>query len=363
LEESYLYIKAAVLRKKGGPYEIESVELEGPRDNEVLVRNVAVGICHTDIAIGESRDVATEPVVLGHEGAGVVIEVGKNVKKVRPGDHVILSFQYCGDCQECRSNHPWACQHFFKLNFGFRRLDGSNAFQSSGVYGHFFGQSSFATHSIVTETNITKVSPELNLEILSPLGCGIMTGSGTVMNLLKVPKGASIAVFGTGAVGIAAVMAARIVGAGPIIGVDIHPARLELALELGATQIINSRQEDIASVISSITGSGVDFILETSGNSTIYQIAVEVLNPHGTMANTAGPLVQAKLPGEKKSVRVTMGSSVPQKFIPELISFYQAGNFQINRLEKFYNFSEINQAIADSKSGVTIKPVLRINRE
>ena len=201
--------------------------------------------------------------------------------------------------------------------------------QSSGVYGHFFGQSSFSTHSVVTETNITKVSPELNLEILAPLGCGIMTGSGTVMNLLNVPKGASIAVFGTGAVGMAAVMAARIVGAGPIIGVDIHPARLELALELGATHVINSRQDDVASVISSITGSGVDFILETSGNSTIYQIAVDVLNPRGTMANTAGPLVQDKLPGEKKSVRVTMGSSVPQKFIPKLISFYQAGIFPI----------------------------------
>ena len=321
------------------------------------------GICHTDIAVGESRDVAAEPVVLGHEGAGVVVEVGKNVKSVHPGDHVILSFQYCGDCQECRNGHPWACQHFFQLNFGFSRLDGSNAMQSSGVYGHFFGQSSFSTHSVVTETNITKVSPELNLEILSPLGCGIMTGSGTVMNLLKVPKGASIAVFGTGAVGMAAVMAARIVGAGPIIGVDIHPDRLELALELGATHIINSRQDDVASVISSITGSGVDFILETSGNSTIHQIAIDVLNPRGIIANAAGPLVQDKLPGEKKSVRVTMGSSFPQKFIPELISFYQAGIFPIDRLEKFYDFSEINQAIADSKSGVTIKPVLRISRE
>ncbi len=356
-------IKAAVLRKQEGPYEIESVELEGPRDNEVLVRNVATGICHTDISIGESRGSAAKPLVLGHEGAGIVVEVGKNVRSVHPGDHVILSFQYCGDCPECQNGHPWACQHFFELNFGFQRLDGSNALQSSGVYGHFFGQSSFSTHSVVTETNITRVSPDLNLEILAPLGCGIMTGSGTVMSLLKVPKGASFAVFGTGAVGIAAIMAARIVGARPIIGVDIHPARLELAKELGATHIINSRQDDVASVISSITGNGVDFILDTTGNSTIHQKAVDVLNPHGSVANVAGRLAQDKLPGEKKSVRVTMGTSVPQKFIPELISYYQAGKFQIDRLEKFYDFSQINQAIADSKSGVTIKPVLRMNRE
>jgi aryl-alcohol dehydrogenase len=356
-------IKAAVLRKKGGPYAIETVELDGPRDNEVIVRNVASGICHTDIAISESRDPTAEPLVLGHEGAGVVIEVGKNVKNVHPGDHVILSFQYCGNCQECRNGHPWECEHFHELNFGFRRLDGSNAMHRSGVHAHFFGQSSFATHSVVKETNITKVSPELNLEILSPLGCGIMTGSGTVMNLLKVPKGASIAVIGTGAVGLAAVMAARIIGAEPIIGVDIHPDRLKLAMELGATHVINSLQDDVASVISSITGSGVDFILDTSGNSKIHRIAVDVLNPRGIIANAVGPLAPEQLTGERKSVRVTMGSSFPQKFIPQLISYWQAGIFPFDRLEKFYDFSEINLAIADSRSGVTIKPVLRISRQ
>jgi aryl-alcohol dehydrogenase len=364
LEENYLHtIKAAVLRQKEGPYKIENVELDGPRDNEVLVRNVASGICHTDIAIGESRVGTIGPMVLGHEGAGVVMEVGKNVKSVHPGDHVILSFQYCGDCQECRNGQPSACQHFRELNFGFRRLDGSNAMQKSGVYGHFFGQSSFATYSVVAETNITKIPSDLNLEILAPLGCGFMTGSGTVMNLLKIPKGASLAVFGTGAVGIAALMAARIVGAEPIIGVDIHPDRLKLAKELGATHIINSRQADVASVISSITGSGVDFILDTTGNQTVRQTVIDVLNPHGTVANVAGPLVEDKLPGGRKSVRVTMGSAFPQKFIPQLISYYQAGIFPIDRLEKFYDFSEINQAIADSRSGLTIKPVLRINRE
>ena len=356
-------IKAAVIRQPGGAYAIESVELESPRDNEVVVQNVASGICHTDISLGESRASEAKPLVLGHEGAGVVIEVGKNVKNVQPGDHVILSYQYCNECPGCRSGQPWTCQHFFELNFGFNRLDGSNAMQSSGVYAHFFGQSSFATHSLVAETNVTRVSPDLNLEILAPLGCGFLTGAGSIMNLLNVPKGASVAVFGTGAVGMAGLMAARIVGAGPIIGVDIHPSRLQMALELGATHVINSRQEDAASVISSITGSGVDFILETSGNPTVNQIAVDVLNPRGTMAKTAGPPEEDKMPGEKKSVRVTMGSATPQKFIPELIGYYQSGLFPIDRLEKFYDFSEINQAVADSRSGVTIKPVLRYNRE
>ncbi len=355
--------KAAVLRKKGGPYEIETVELEAPRDNEVLVRIVASGICHTDIMVGESRGSAAKPLVLGHEGAGVVVEVGKKVKSVQPGDHVVLSYAYCNDCEGCRSGRPWECRHFFELNFGFSRLDGSNAWQGSHVYGHFFGQSSFSTHSVVNETNITPVSPKLSLEVLAPLGCGIMTGSGVVMNLFNVPKGASVAIIGTGAVGLAAVMAARIVGAGPIIGVDIHPARLELARELGATHIINSRQGDVASVIGSIAGGGVDFVFNTSGNSTMERIAIEVLRPRGSMANTNGSSAQEKLPGEKKRLRVTMGSAVPQTFIPRLIDYYRAGMFPFDRLEKFYNFSQINQAIADSVSGATIKPVLRINRD
>lgn len=356
-------IKAAVLRKTGGPFEIESLELEGPRENEVLVRNVASGICHTDIMICDTRDCAAEPSVLGHEGAGVVVEVGKDVQSVQPGDHVLLSYQYCGDCEQCRNGQPWQCRHFSELNFGFTRLDGSNTFQSNGVFGHFFGQSSFATHSVVAETNIIKISPDLNLEIICPLGCGLETGAGTVMNLLSVPRGASIAVFGTGAVGMAAIMAARIVGAGSVIGVDIHQSRLELALELGATHVINSRENDVSSSISSITGSGVDYVLEISGNSTMAQIAVDVLNPGGTVANIARPWDLPELTEGRKAVGVTMGNSIPQEFIPKLINYYQKGDFPIDRLERFYDFGEINQAVADSRSGKTIKPVLRISRQ
>ena len=237
-------IQAAVLRKTGEPFEIESAEIDDLRDDEILVRNVATGICHTDIMVYDNHP-GDKAVILGHEGAGIVVETGKNVKNIRPGDHVLLSFQYCGQCEQCRNGQPWKCQHMGDLNFGYMRRDGSNAYLNSGVYGHFFGQSSFATHSLVTENNCIKVSPELSLETLCPLGCGIQTGAGTVMNLMKVPKGSSIAVFGTGAVGIAAIMAARIVGAAVIIGIDIHQSRLELARELGATHIINSLESII----------------------------------------------------------------------------------------------------------------------
>jgi aryl-alcohol dehydrogenase len=352
-------IRAAVLRQ-AGPLQIESLELEGPREDEVLVRLEAAGICHTDIDFCD--DWNGPPVVLGHEGAGVVEEVGASLTDVRPGDHVVLSYQSCGRCLQCRQGHPAGCEHFWKLNFGFTRLDGSNALERSGVRGHFFGQSSFATHTLATERNLVKVSQDLPLELLAPLGCGLQTGAGTVFNSLNISKGASVAVFGTGAVGLAAIMAARIVAADPIIGVDINPARLELALELGATQVIDNRTADVASQITQITGSGVDYVLEITGNPSMHQLAIEVLNPHGTVALIATPNGSASLFGGRKTLSIIQGDAVPQYFIPKLIAMYQAGQFPFDRLLKFYDFNEINRAIADARRGDTIKPVLRISR-
>lgn len=356
-------IQAAVLRKKGGPLNIESLELEGPRDDEVLVRMIASGICRTDIDLCDDWEETSPPVVLGHEGAGVVAQAGKKIKDVKRGDHVVLSYQSCGRCRHCRSGHPADCSRFFELNFGFKRLDGSNALQKSGVSGHFFGQSSFATHCLATERNLVKVPKELPLEVFAPMGCGMQTGAGAIMNSLSVPAGASVAVFGTGAVGLAAVMAARIAGANPIIGVDINPMRLELALSLGATHTIHNRPDDVASRIAAITGSGVDYVLEITGDSTMFQLAVDVLNPNGIVATFTGASGPDSLPEGRKARSIIQGDAVPQRFIPKLISLYRAGRFPLNRLIKYYNFSEINQAIADAKLGDTVKPVLRINRQ
>ena len=340
---------------------IESLQMEGPRDDEVLVRLVATGICRTDIDFCDHWHRATTAVVLGHEGAGVVEGVGKRVKRAKRGDHVVLSYQSCGRCRPCRSGRPADCEHFYEANFGFERLDGSNALQRSGVRGHFFGQSSFTTHTLATERNLVKVSKDLPLEVLAPLGCGLQTGAGTVMNSLEVPEGASIAIFGTGAVGLAAVMAARIVGAHPIIAVDMKPARLELALELGATHAIDNRQDDVAARIAEITGSGVDYVLEITGSLQMYQLAIDVLNPHGTVALLTGESGTDSLPEGRRTVGIIQGDAVPQRFIPKLIDLYQAGQFPFDRLIVFYEFNDINRAMADAKRGDTIKPVLRIS--
>jgi len=354
-------IRAAVLRKRG-PFKIEAVEMEGPRDDEILVRLVSSGICRTDIDFCDDWDQADGAVVLGHEGAGVVERIGRRVKAVKPGDHVVLSYQSCGHCGPCRSGRPAHCTHFYELNFGFQRLDGSNGLQRSSVRGHFFGQSSFATHSLATERNVVKVSEDLPLELLAPLGCGLQTGAGTVINSLKVLKRKSIAVFGTGAVGLAAVMASRIVGADPIIGVDIKPKRLKLALNLGATRAIDNRHQNVTARIADITSKGVDYVVETTGNPKMHQLAIEVLNPRGVIALLTGEKGTDSLPEGRRTVGIIQGDAVPQVFIPKLIKLYRVGRFPFDRLVKFYEFGDINWAIADANRGDTIKPVLRISK-
>jgi aryl-alcohol dehydrogenase len=270
----------------------------------------------------------------------------------------VLSYQSCGLCPRCVEGRPADCQHFWQLNFGFQRLDGSNALEANGVRGHFFGQSSFATHALATQRNLVKVGEALPLELLAPLGCGLQTGAATVMNSLAVNAGASLAVFGSGAVGLAAVMAARIAGADPIIGVDIHPKRLALARQLGATHCVNAREESVAKTIRAITGSGVDHVLESTGDAALYQIGVELLAPGGSMALLAGESGPGELPDGRRVFGVREGDAVPQRFIPYLVDLYRKGRFPFDRLVTFYHFGDINQAIADANRGDVIKPVL-----
>ncbi|MDV7353687.1 NAD(P)-dependent alcohol dehydrogenase [Rhodococcus oxybenzonivorans] len=365
-------IKAAVIEDKDTPFEIERLDLDEPRADEILVKIVASGICQTDAHVVHQHLPTPLPAVLGHEGSGIVERVGSAVTSVQPGDHVVLSYQACGHCPQCLAGRAAYCDQAMAANFSGARLDGTVAVhrhpeapRHRPVHGHFFGQSSFATHAITTERNTVKVTKDVPLELLAPLGCGLQTGAGAVLNSLQVRAGSTFAVFGTGAVGLAAVMAAVIAGASTIIAVDINEPRLALAKELGATHTINAAQSEVSDEIRRITGRGVDRLLDTTGRDEMLQHAVGSLAPLGALGLVASAGTAATVPASAlslgNSVRgIVQGDAIPQLFIPELIRHYQAGRFPFDKLVRFYPFEDINEAFAAAGAGEVIKPILRI---
>jgi len=363
--ETGMKIQAAVTRTQGAPFSIEEVRLSGPESNEILVRVVATGVCHTD-AVGRDLAVSPYPVVLGHEGAGVVEKVGANVTSVAVGDHVVMSFAHCGHCDNCLTGHPTVCATFNELNFGGRMEDSTaRLHQGATELSTFFGQSSFASHAVVHERNMVKVDKDVDLALLGPLGCGIQTGAGTVLNRLKPAFGTSIAVYGCGAVGLSAIMAAKIAGCPRILAVDVHDNRLELARELGATHTFNGKKVDVVKEIKAVTRGGTHYAVETTGAPPVVRQCLNALRPLGTAAIVGvTPKMELDVHNDlmaegKSMIGVIEGDSVPRVFIPKLVEFYKAGKFPFDRLVRFYDFADIKQAFDDSASGVTVKPVLR----
>jgi aryl-alcohol dehydrogenase len=363
-------VTAAVVRQKGGPFTLEQLQLDGPRADEVLVRIIATGMCHTDMVIRDQVYPVPQPIVLGHEGAGVVEEVGSGVVKVRPGDHVVLTFMSCGRCRLCEQGRPANCENFNAHNFSGARADGTGSLRDERgpIHDHFFGQSSFGTFAVANERNIVKVPKEAPLELLGPLGCGIQTGAGAVMNALKVGHGSSFAAFGAGAVGLSAVMAARAVGATTIIAVDVVPSRLALAKEVGATHTVNVKDRDAVAAIKEITGGGVQFSLETTAIPEVVRQAVDALGVRGMcgIVGAAPPGIEIKIDVTefmqmaKTVYGIIEGDSVPDVFIPQLLDLHLQGRFPFDKLTKFYPFERINEAASDSARGLTVKPIIRI---
>jgi aryl-alcohol dehydrogenase len=360
-------IQAAVTHTRSAAFSIEEVTLSGPGTNEVLVRVVATGVCHTD-AVGRDLAVSPYPVVLGHEGAGVVEKVGDNVTGLVRGDHVVMSFAHCGHCGNCLTGHPTVCDTFNVLNFGGRMEDDTaRLHQGKTDLSTFFGQSSFGTHAVAHERNVVKVDKSVDLALLGPLGCGIQTGAGTVLNRLKPAFGTSIAVYGCGAVGLSAIMAARIAGCPRIFAIDVHENRLELARELGATHAFNGRKVDVVKEIKSASNGGSHYSVETTGVPPVVRQCLNALRPLGTAAIVGvTPKMEIDVHNDlmaegKSMIGVIEGDSVPRVFIPQLVEFYKAGRFPFDRLIGFYDFADIDKAFEDSASGVTVKPVLRMS--
>ena len=363
-------ITAAVARSSHGPFTLEPAVLDAPRADEVLVRIVGVGLCHTDLIARDQFIPIPLPAVLGHEGAGVVEAVGGAVTKVKPGDRVVLSFNSCGACPRCADHLPSYCQHFPALNYAGGRADGSSGVRLGGrpASANFFGQSSFATHALAFERNVVRIDDaDAPLELLGPLGCGFQTGAGGIMRSLACPAGSSLAIFGGGPVGLAAVLGGAHQRCGTIILVEPIAARRALALELGATHVIDPAAGDVTEAILAIVPAGLDFAFETSGREAVVEAALASLGSYGLLGLVGVP------PRPESSLSVNLatlitygrrvhgiieGDSDLDGFIPELVALHRAGRFPLEKLVTTYPLARINEAIEDQARGVCLKAVL-----
>jgi aryl-alcohol dehydrogenase len=359
----------AAVSQTNGRLSLKPLQLGRLPADEVQLRLVASGICHTDVAMHAAGSRVPKPVVLGHEGAGIVEAVGSAVSGFAVGDPVIASYSYCGSCASCSAGQPAYCRHTASLNFGARRSDGSTAWQGEEgpVHSHFFGQSSFSTRCHCPASNLVKVPSDLPLERLAPLGCGFQTGAGTVLNTLHTHAGHTLAVIGVGAVGLAAVMAAKLVGARRIVAMDVHADRLAWAAELGATHTVVSEGPGWVENLAACAPDGLDHVIDTSGHLETVRQVMQQMAPLGVCAwisSAKGADIPVNalhlMQGGRRIVGIHQGGSVARDFIPQLIAHHRAGRFPFERLLSFYPLERIEEAMADLAGGRVIKPVLRM---
>jgi aryl-alcohol dehydrogenase len=358
---------AAVVDEQGGPFVLTEVDLDEPRDDEVLVRIVAAGLCHTDLSLRDSLPAEMFPRVFGHEGAGVVEQVGAAVTGLEVGDHVLMSFRSCRACPACAEGAVGYCESSLVLNYMGFRMDGSTTHERDGkpVYGSFFGQSSLARHALAYADNCVVVDRSLDLTRLAPYGCGFQTGAGTVLNLLQPGAEDSLVVFGCGAVGLAAVIAAQATGC-TVVAVDLTDARLEVAARFGATTVNPTAlgEQPVVDRVRELTGGGATYAIDTTAISEVVTQAQQSLRVRGTLvalglgaeeyAIDAIDLLQ-----NGKIIRSSIeGESDPLAMLPRLIEMNRTGEFDVDDLVVTYPFEEIDTAIADVLAGRVVKPVL-----
>ncbi|KAK4865163.1 hypothetical protein LT330_001786 [Penicillium expansum] len=384
IPEKQIPTTAFVVEKPGAPFVLQDVVLDEVRASEVLVEMKYTGLCHTDIVVQQGAiPIGDYPAVLGHEGAGIVRRVGSGVKdkSLQEGDLVFLSFSSCHEetCNPCSKGRNGFCGQMTPINFaGARGLTAAESPISfpggkGPIRGQFFGQSSMSKLAVVDERSVVK-SPSRSgitvedMAVLAPLGCGYLTGAGTVFNVLKPTPTSRFAVLGMGAVGLAAMLAARSQGVETIIAVDIVDAKLELAKSLGASHTLNTKSvSDLAQGLLDIFPDGVDCILDTTGVVPLLEAAVKALGHEGTLAIVgvarAGSSLNidplALMMACKRVVGVIEGCANPAVIVPQLIDLYKQGKFPVDKLAKIYAPSDFEQAMADLHSGSVIKPVIK----
>ncbi|MGY2080248.1 NAD(P)-dependent alcohol dehydrogenase [Modestobacter sp. SYSU DS0657] len=359
---------AAVVEQPDAPFAIRDVELDEPGPGEVLVQVTATGFCHTDGLAREGNMPFPLPGVLGHEGAGTVVAVGDGVTNVREGQAVVMGWPWCGHCRNCLDGEPRYCLNLGELAFSGHRPVGTSGVRTAGgdpLAGAFFGQSSFATHSLATATSLVPIPDGLPVDLMGPLACGLATGAGAVFHTARPLPGASLVVYGAGTVGLAAIMAARNSAASTIIAVDRHESRLQLARELGATEVVDAGDTDPVQAITDICGGPADFALECTGILPVVRQAIDSVGMRGKTILIGGAPAGAEFSADHmstlwgKSIVGTLGGSGRSgPLIGALMDLYAAGRFPIDRLVERFPLERIGEAMEASYSGAVVKPVI-----
>jgi Zn-dependent alcohol dehydrogenase len=362
-------MKAAVVREPGKPMVIENIDIADPKAGEVKVKILASGLCHTDISAWHGYLPVPVPIVLGHEGVGIVEKAGDMVTSLKPGDKVLINaLVYCGECPDCEKGPYGTCSKNFPLMFGGALKDGTTRLSKGGAAIHsFFCQSAFAEYCVTDQAFAVKLPDDVPAEKLVALCCGGATGIGAVLKKARVWPGAYVAVYGCGGVGISAIIAAKLSGAAKIIAIDILDNKLKLTGEFGATHTINSSKVDPVEAVREITGSGVDFSIEAIGRSDTVSQCVNMLKPGGTavVVGAPGPGVAAAIEitgllAEKTVTGSTIGSLKPQFDIPRLIELFKQGRLPVDRLvQAEYPLDKINEAFAAAEKSEFIKAIIK----
>jgi aryl-alcohol dehydrogenase len=362
---------AAVLDGSGKRFDVEDVEIDEPRAGEVLVRLIATGVCHTD-AVAQQGDLPFPlPGVLGHEGVARIEAVGDGVDGYQAGDTVLLGWPWCGRCRNCVSGNPRYCLQLAPLLIGGGRADGTTALRrgdGSPLHSHFFGQSSFAQHAIVGPSSLIPFTTTAPVEAVGVLACGIATGAGAVLNTLRLNPGDSIVVFGAGAVGLSAVMAARLTPATTIAVVEPNESRRALAVKYGATDVINPAAGDVVATVHEICRGTADAALDCTGIPAVIRQAIDSVGMLGTAVLIGAAPAGAEFSADhlttlwgKRIIGTLGGESQSSRFVPALLALHDQGRFPFTELVEYFSLPEINEAMRASRRGEVVKPVLRLS--
>lgn len=364
-------MKAAILREVNRPLVVADVDVQEPREGEVLVRIVAGGVCHSDLHAIHGDIPTPLPVVAGHEGAGVVEAVGPGVTSVRPGDHVVLLWRAsCGTCYFCSRARPALCDLGANVRWTGKLRDGTTRFRWQGQeINHFGGVSSFGEYSVLLAEAVIPIRKDVPLEKAALVGCAVMTGVGAVTNTARVLPGSSVVVVGSGGVGLNVIQGAALVGAERIIAVDLLDNKLEYARQFGATHAVNASREDVVAAVRELTeGRGADYAFEVVGTAKTISQALAVVRRGGTAVAIGIPArgvevgvdAQTLVLQEKTLMGSLYGSTVPHQDVPKLLGLYVAGKLKLDELiSREYPLEQINEAFAALERGEVARSIVR----